>query len=193
MARKPLVVLALALAAGLLAASCDSGEGPGGGASDPSPQGREAVRPPSNPYGNPPELMAGGLVQKLDDAGQFKLLRHALTKAEALHELKGQGPVTVFAPTDDAFRNLPDETADALNRDLRHYKRVLLYHMVPGEVTAADLAGREELETLAGAALPVTQTDEGPAVGGAPLVKSDIEATNGRIHAIGEVLLPPDE
>ncbi len=198
MARQPvafggIVVLVLA-AAGFVALSCGTDEGPeSGGPTGPSAEGPEGVQPPTDPFGNPPDLMAGGLVQKLEDAGEFERFIHAMTKAEALHELQGQGPVTVFAPSDEAFQDLPEATAEALNANLRHYRRVLQYHMVPGRVAAADLADRDQLETLAGVTLPVTQTDGGPAVGGAPLVMKDIEATNGLVHSIGKVLLPPGE
>jgi uncharacterized surface protein with fasciclin (FAS1) repeats len=126
-------------------------------------------------------------------AGQFKTLAAALEAAELIDALKGNGPFTVFAPTDEAFSKLPAGTVDTLLKpeNKEKLKAVLLYHVVPGNVTAdqvTKLNGRS-VKTLQGSSLKV-KTAHGVRVDNAKVTKTDIKASNGVIHVIDTVLMP---
>lgn len=126
-------------------------------------------------------------------AGQFQTLAAALGAAGLVDTLKGDGPFTVFAPTDEAFRALPAGTVERLlrpeNRD--ELIRILSYHVIAGRVEAGDLAGRQvRPETVAGARLNI-DARQGVSVNNARVVQADVAASNGVIHIIDRVLLPP--
>jgi len=122
-------------------------------------------------------------------AGSFETLAAALQAADLVETLKGEGPFTVFAPTDDAFAKIPQEQLEALLADKEKLTAVLTYHVVPGKVMAADVAGLDSAVTVQGGTLTIDTTD-GVKVNGANVVKTDIEASNGVIHVIDAVLLP---
>jgi uncharacterized surface protein with fasciclin (FAS1) repeats len=129
------------------------------------------------------------IVDTAVEAGSFTTLAAALTEAGLVETLKGDGPFTVFAPTDEAFAAVPAETLEALLADSDALTEVLTYHVVPGKVLAADVT-TGDVDTVAG--LPLALTAEGGAVtvGGANVVAADVEASNGVIHVIDQVLLP---
>nr|WP_315489215.1 fasciclin domain-containing protein [uncultured Rhodoferax sp.] len=121
-------------------------------------------------------------------AGSFKTLATALGAAGLVDTLKGKGPFTVFAPTDEAFAKIPKADLDALLKDKAKLTAVLTYHVVPGKVMAADVkAGK--VKTVQGSELTVT-TMGGVQVDGAKVVKTDIIADNGVIHVIDTVVIP---
>lgn len=121
-------------------------------------------------------------------AGSFKTLATALGAAGLVDTLKGKGPFTVFAPTDEAFAKIPNADLDALLKDKAKLTAVLTYHVVPGKVMAADVkAGK--VKTVQGSELTVT-TMGGVQVDGAKVVKTDITADNGVIHVIDTVVIP---
>jgi uncharacterized surface protein with fasciclin (FAS1) repeats len=121
-------------------------------------------------------------------AGQFKTLASALQAAGLVDTLKGKGPFTVFAPTDDAFAKIPKAQLDALLADKSKLTAVLTYHVVPGAVMAKDVkAGK--VKTVQGSELTVS-TSGGVMVDKAKVVKTDITASNGVIHVIDSVILP---
>jgi uncharacterized surface protein with fasciclin (FAS1) repeats len=122
-------------------------------------------------------------------AGSFKTLASALQAAGLVETLKGKGPFTVFAPTDEAFAKIPKADLDALLKDKAKLTRVLTYHVVPGKVMAGDVAGLKEAKTVEGQSLKI-DTSSGVKVDGANVVKTDIEASNGVIHVIDSVILP---
>ncbi|WP_337173643.1 fasciclin domain-containing protein [Paludisphaera sp.] len=122
-------------------------------------------------------------------AGSFKTLATALKAADLVDTLKGDGPFTVFAPTDDAFEKLPAGTLDALLKDKAKLKAVLLYHVVKGEVKAADVVKLKSAKTVGGESVEVDATD-GVKINDAKVVKADIECSNGVIHVIDAVLVP---
>jgi len=132
------------------------------------------------------------IVQTAMGAGSFDTLTAALKAAQLVEALKGKGPFTVFAPTDDAFAALPDGTVASLLEASAKDKltAILKYHVVPGRVYADTVAAGGDLETLQGSALHTGQRDGGVFVGRARVVKADIEASNGVIHVIDSVLLP---
>ena len=126
-------------------------------------------------------------------AGDFGTLVAAVEAAGLVETLKGDGPFTVFAPTDAAFAALPAGTVETLlkpeNRD--QLVAVLTYHVIPGKVMAADIAGKTmDVATVQGAPVAIDATS-GVMVGGASVTAADIEATNGVIHVIDKVILPP--
>jgi uncharacterized surface protein with fasciclin (FAS1) repeats len=121
-------------------------------------------------------------------AGNFKTLAAALNQAGLVQTLKGDGPFTVFAPTDAAFAKVPKADLDALLADKAKLAQVLTYHVVPGKVMAKDVrAGK--VKTVQGSELTV-DTGGGVMVDGAKVVKTDIVADNGVIHVIDSVVLP---
>jgi uncharacterized surface protein with fasciclin (FAS1) repeats len=130
------------------------------------------------------------IVQTAVAAGQFKTLATLLTKAGLANTLATTGPYTVFAPTDAAFAKVPKSTLASLAKNKAKLRAVLLYHVVKGRYPAAKVAAAMQLKTLEGASLKVT-TMGGVKVGGASVVKADVGASNGVIHVINRVLLPP--
>jgi uncharacterized surface protein with fasciclin (FAS1) repeats len=121
-------------------------------------------------------------------AGSFKTLATALQAAGLVDTLKGKGPFTVFAPTDEAFAKVPKADLDALLKDKAKLTAVLTYHVVPGKVMAADVkAGK--VKTVQGSEITVSTTG-GVKVDAANVVKTDIVADNGVIHVIDSVILP---
>ena len=129
------------------------------------------------------------IVETAVAAGTFKTLAVALEKADLVKTLSGEGPFTVFAPTDEAFAKVPKEALDALLAKPEDLKKVLLLHVVAGKVMAADAAKLKEAETVGGTKLPIDATD-GVKFGGAKVVTADIAASNGVIHVIDTVILP---
>ena len=125
-------------------------------------------------------------------AGSFKTLAAALQAAGLVETLKGQGPFTVFAPTDAAFAKLPAGTVDDLLKPANKAKLVaiLTYHVVPGKVMAAQAATLTSAKTVNGASLTIRATDGKVMIDNATVTATDIAASNGVIHVIDTVLLP---
>lgn len=125
-------------------------------------------------------------------ADDFNTLVAAVQAAGLVDTLKGEGPFTVFAPTDAAFAALPEGTIDALLADPSgDLTQILLYHVVPGKVMAADLADGLQANTVQGAPVAFSLSDGSAMVNGANIVTTDIETSNGVIHVIDAVILPP--
>ena len=122
-------------------------------------------------------------------AGSFKTLAAALTAADLVTTLKGVGPFTVFAPTDDAFAKVPKEKLDALLKDKVALTKILTYHVVSGKVMAKDVkAGL--CKTVEGSPFVITVIDGKVKVDNANVIKTDVVADNGVIHVIDTVLIP---
>ncbi len=131
---------------------------------------------------------AKDIVDTAVGAGNFKTLAAALTAAGLIDTLKGKGPFTVFAPTDEAFAKIPKADLDALLKDKAKLTAVLTYHVVPGKVMAKDVkAGK--VKTVQGSELTISTT-AGVKVDNATVVKTDIAADNGVIHVIDSVIMP---
>lgn len=134
------------------------------------------------------------IVDTAQAAGQFQTLLAAVEAAGLVDTLRGEGPYTVFAPTDDAFAALPEGTVESLllpeNRD--QLTAVLTYHVVPGAVMAAEVINLDAAETVQGSSLAIAADDTGVRVGNANVIQADVEAANGVIHIIDQVLLPPE-
>ncbi len=125
--------------------------------------------------------------------GRFTTLVAALTAADLAGTLAGEGPFTVFAPTDDAFAKLPEGTVEALLGDIPALTDILLYHVVSGEVLAEDVVMLEEAETLLGENVMIKVEDGNVFINDAQVIITDIMASNGMIHVIDSVLLPAEE
>jgi uncharacterized surface protein with fasciclin (FAS1) repeats len=126
-------------------------------------------------------------------AGTFTTLAAAVTAAGLVPTLKGDGPFTVFAPTDDAFAKLPAGTVDALLADLPKLTAILTYHVVAGKVLAADVVklDGQHVKTVNGADIAISVNGGVMINGTAHVVTTDIECTNGVIHVLDAVILPP--
>jgi uncharacterized surface protein with fasciclin (FAS1) repeats len=128
-------------------------------------------------------------------AGSFTTLTKALETVGLVETLKGSGPFTVFAPTDEAFAKLPAGTLETLLKPENHAKlrRILTYHVVPGRVMASDVAKLHAAKTVSGETIAIATSGGGVTVDKAHLVTTDIAATNGVIHVIDAVMLPTEK
>jgi uncharacterized surface protein with fasciclin (FAS1) repeats len=122
-------------------------------------------------------------------AGSFTTLAAALTAAGLVDTLKGAGPFTVFAPTDEAFAKLPAGTVEGLLKDIPQLKKILTYHVVSGKVMAADVSKMKSATTVEGSDLKIDASN-GVKVNNSMVTKADIAADNGVIHVIDSVLMP---
>jgi uncharacterized surface protein with fasciclin (FAS1) repeats len=132
------------------------------------------------------------IVQTAVGAGQFTTLASLLQQAGLVGTLATGGPFTVFAPTDAAFAKVPKATLDALAADPAKLKAVLLYHVVPGRVTAADVVKLSSAKTAEGRSLGIKVSNGSVFVDGAQVTTPDVEASNGVIHVIDSVLIPQE-
>jgi uncharacterized surface protein with fasciclin (FAS1) repeats len=121
---------------------------------------------------------------------RFETLVTALTAADLVDTLQGEGPFTVFAPTDEAFEALPAGTLDALLGDKVALTDVLLYHVVPGKVMAADVITLDEADTVQGEKVAITVDGDNVMVNESQVIAPDVEGSNGVIHVIDAVLIP---
>jgi uncharacterized surface protein with fasciclin (FAS1) repeats len=159
--------------------------------------GGEATPPANAPSGASTETVTTGTMDKKDivdtavAAGNFKTLAKALTEAGLIDTLKGPGPFTVFAPTDEAFAKLPPGTVEGLLKDKDKLKAVLTYHVVSGKVMAADVSKLSTAKTVQGADVAVKASGGNVMINDAKVVKADIACKNGVIHVVDTVLLPP--
>jgi uncharacterized surface protein with fasciclin (FAS1) repeats len=133
------------------------------------------------------------IVETAVSAGSFKTLAAALQAAGLVDTLKGKGPFTVFAPTDEAFAKLPEGTVETLLKPENKAKltAILTYHVVPGSVKAADVVKLTSAKTVQGQSVMIDAKD-GVKINNANVIKADIETSNGVIHVIDTVLLPKE-
>lgn len=139
-------------------------------------------------YGKKAEMKMD-IVDTAVKAGSFKTLVKAVQAAGLVDTLKGEGPYTVFAPTDEAFAKLPEGTLESLLNDKEKLAAVLTYHVVPGKVMAGDVVKLTSAKTVQGQSVKI-DTSNGVMVDNAKVVKTDIETSNGVIHVIDTVILP---
>jgi uncharacterized surface protein with fasciclin (FAS1) repeats len=137
-----------------------------------------------------PRAADKNIVETAVSAGKFKTLASLLKRAGLVKTLQGEGPYTVFAPTDAAFDKVPDATLARLGRDKAALRNVLLLHVAEGRLTAAKLTNRRSAKTLNGQRLRIRVRDGKVFVGGARVVTADVTASNGVIHAINKARHP---
>jgi len=181
-----LTTLTLLLITALLVAACA-----------PLPAAEVAPAATEPPAEAPAEATAGEMADIVDTAvaaGNFTTLVAAVQAAGLVDTLKGEGPFTVFAPTDDAFAALPAGTVEALLEDPQgQLTQILLYHVVSGKVMSTDLSDGMAADTVQGSPITFSIADGKAMVNEATIVTADIETSNGVIHVIDAVILPPAE
>ncbi len=178
--RKRTLAVALSVAAlGLVAAGCGSDD-------------EETAATGTTAAETAPAEATEDIVAVAQATPDLSTLVSAVTAADLVETLQGEGPFTVFAPTNEAFSSIQD-TVDTLlkpeNKD--DLTSVLTYHVVPGELNAADLTDGQELETVNGETLTVSVEGDTVKVGDATVVQADVPASNGVVHVIDTVLVPP--
>jgi len=154
--------------------------------SEPAPAAAPAEVAPAEP-------MTQDIVDIAVADGRFTKLVAAVQAAGLVDTLKGEGPFTVFAPTDDAFAKLPEGTFEALAADVPLLTDILLYHVVPGKVMAADVVTLTSADTVLGQPVTISVEDGKVMINDATVLITDIEASNGVIHVIDTVILPPSQ
>ena len=133
----------------------------------------------------------GTIVDTAVGAGQFETLTMLLKRAGLVSTLQKPGPYTVFAPTDAAFKKVPKATINALLQDRAMLKAVLLYHVVAGKVPAAKVVKLRSAKTVNGTGVRIRVSGSNVFVNGAKVTKPDVMASNGVIHVVNRVLIPP--
>lgn len=133
----------------------------------------------------------GSILEILVDDGRFNTFVSAVQASNLSDTLNSPGPFTVFAPTDDAFVGLPEGMVDQVMDDIPSLTRMITYHIVPGTVSEENLPAQDALETVQGDTITIQRMDGRFFANDALVMKSDLRADNGVIHAIDAVLLPP--
>ncbi len=186
MIRRMTLLFILLVCGGILISGCTTDTG----TTTPTPT---ATTPAGTPTPTTTPAPAGETIADIvgGDA-RFETLAAALEAANLTETLDGQGPYTLFAPTDEAFEDLPNGMVDVLLADPGgDLRSVLLYHVVPEEVRAAELANLTAIETIEGSNLTVNTSGEQVTVDGALVIVPDMQAENGIIHVIDAVMVPP--
>lgn len=153
-----------------------------------------AASPSPAPATPAPSMAAevGDIVETATAAGSFGTLLQAATAAGLVETLQGEGPYTVFAPTDEAFAALPEGTLEGLLADPEALKAVLLYHVVAGKVTSDQVVGLTSADSVEGSPIAISVVDGKVMLNdSATVVTPDVQASNGVIHVIDQVILPP--
>lgn len=197
---KKLLTLPAFLVAALLIAACAPAAAPAAApateaAAEMTAEAAEATEATEAPA---EEAAAAGELQDIVDtavgAGSFGTLVAAVQAAGLVETLKGEGPFTVFAPSEEAFAALPAGTLESLLADpAGQLTQILLYHVVPGKVMAADVTDGLEATTAQGGAVTFSMMGDSVMINDANIIATDVEATNGVIHVIDKVILPPAE
>jgi len=177
------LILLWALMAGLIAAC--------GGAAASSDSTTATTVAPATTTTPAPGPEAADIVGVATEAGSFSTLLTAVEAAGLVETLQGEGPFTVFAPTDEAFAALPEGTFDSLLADSEALNQVLLYHVVPGEVMASDVIELDNATTAQGEDIAISVEGDSVKVNQAEVINTDVTASNGVIHVIDQVILPP--
>jgi uncharacterized surface protein with fasciclin (FAS1) repeats len=176
-------ILLWALLAGLIAAC--------GGTADSTDSTTATTVAPATTSTAAPQQEEADIVAVATEAGSFSTLLTAVEAAGLVETLQGDGPFTVFAPTDEAFAALPEGMLDSLLTDTEALSQVLLYHVVEGEVMASDVVELESAPTVQGEDIAITVEGDSVKVNEANVVSTDVVASNGVIHVIDRVILPP--
>jgi uncharacterized surface protein with fasciclin (FAS1) repeats len=133
------------------------------------------------------------IIETAASSEDFTTLVAAVKAAGLVDALKGEGPFTVFAPTDEAFAELPEGTLEALLKDTEQLTSILTYHVLAGAVRAEQVVGLDKAETLNGQDVRISTGSDGVMINGAMVIATDIPCSNGVIHVIDKVILPETE
>ena len=190
--KRSIALLAPALAIAI--AACSTASSPSAvptASSTPSPAATTAAAPSTAPSAST-AAMAKDIVETATEAGSFMTLLTAVKAAGLAETLQGKGPFTVFAPTDAAFAALPAGTLDGLLKDPAALKKILLYHVVSGSVASDKVVGLTSATSVEGSPIAIAVKDGTVYLNdSAKVVTPDVTATNGVIHVIDKVILPP--
>ncbi|MCY4109591.1 MAG: fasciclin domain-containing protein, partial [Chloroflexi bacterium] len=189
MARGGIFIAALALVTALVAAACDNEEAVVTASPTPTPVPQAPVETTSAPE----PVAQADIVDIAVGDGRFGTLVAALEAAGLVGTLQGEGPFTVFAPTDEAFAKLPEGTVESLLGDIPALTDILLYHVVAGAVSSEQVVTLDSAETVQGESLAISVDGGTVSIGEATVLIADIEASNGVIHVIDTVLIPQPE
>ena len=187
---------ALVLGAGVTLVACSGGKGTiieaGASGAAPAEASAPAVTPAATaPAAVPDQTPSGNIVQVAQSAGQFNTLLAAVQAAGLTSTLEGPGPFTVFAPTDAAFAKIPKSTLDSVLADKATLTKILTYHVLPGKVTSDEITNGQTAQTVEGQSVTFAVNGNSVKVNDANVVQADVLASNGVIHAIDTVLMPP--
>jgi uncharacterized surface protein with fasciclin (FAS1) repeats len=178
--------------AGMKSSAHDNGYQPAIYQTAPGDRAAARAYPAGMGYGDSARSAAqADIVGTASAAGSFETLVSAVKAADLVDTLKGEGPFTVFAPTDAAFAKLPRAQLEALLADQDALTKVLTYHVIQGRVEAADVVKLSSVETIEGQPVKI-HVGESVMVNNATVVKTDISTSNGVIHVIDTVMVPPD-
>lgn len=144
-------------------------------------------------FGHAEDKKLSDIVDTAVASGKFNTLVAAVKAAGLVETLKGDGPFTVFAPTDEAFAKIPKDKLEALLKDKEQLTAILTYHVVPGQVLAADVVKLDSAKTVQGSKVAITSSGGTVKVDNAKVIKTDIRCANGVIHVIDAVILPKAE
>ena len=175
---RTLSVLAATATIAVVASACSSSDNKSSSKTDPTSTSTAAKAP-------------GTVVVVASSNPDFSTLVTAVTKAGLVETLNGPGPYTVFAPTNAAFAKIPADQLNAILADKAQLTKILTYHVVSGKVMAADLQPEQMVKTVEGQDLDIKVTNGAATVNGCNIVKTDVTASNGVIHVIDCVLIPP--
>jgi len=150
-----------------------------------------AVTALAGAFATPAAAQSKDVVDTAVAAGNFTTLAKLLTEASLVETMKGPGPYTVFAPTDEAFAKVPKETVDALLKDKAKLQRVLTYHVLTSKWSSDDIRMVKSTGTALGPKVEFGEKDGVLTVNGAKVIKADIDCANGMVHVIDAVLMPP--
>ena len=175
---RTLSVLAVTATIVVVASACSSSDNKSSSKTDPTSTSTAAKAP-------------GTVVVVASSNPDFSTLVTAVTKAGLVETLNVPGPYTVFAPTNAAFAKIPADQLNAILADKAQLTKILTYHVVPGKVMAADLQPEQMVKTVEGQDLDIKVTNGAATVNGCNIVKTDVTASNGVIHVIDCVLIPP--
>ncbi|MGY6501703.1 MAG: fasciclin domain-containing protein [Acidimicrobiales bacterium] len=178
-------ILAVVFAGALLAAACGDDDDDAGDTTTTTEAAGDGMNGDDMATDEP-----GDIVEVAIAAGDFTTLVAAVEAAGLVETLQGDGPFTVFAPTDAAFDALPEGTVEGLLEDPDALADILTYHVVSGELTAADVVGESSLTTVNGASVDIMVDGDTVMIGDAQIIMTDIQASNGVIHVIDAVLIP---
>lgn len=184
MRRNPIRFATVVALVALTAAACGSSDSKSDSADKPAKETTTTTSPA-------PATADQTIVEIASGNPDFSTLVTAVTKAGLVETLSGPGPFTVFAPTNAAFAAIPADQLNAILADKAQLTKILTYHVVPGAVMAADLQPEQMVKTVEGQDLDIKVTNGAATVNGCNIVKTDIEASNGVIHVVDCVLLPP--
>lgn len=179
--RNPLKITAAAILVSVTLAACGSSSGDSKSSSDTKAKTSSTTMAASSET----------IVDVASANPDFSTLVSAVTKAGLVETLSGDGPFTVFAPTNEAFAKIPQDQLDAILADQAKLKSILTYHVIAGKVLAGDLQPEQSVATVEGQNVDIKVTDGTATINGCNIVKTDVEASNGVIHVIDCVLVPP--